>query len=557
MSVPTSAGASDQVQLSLNAMATLTSHSDIEQFLPSALDQAIQVTNAQAGSLLLVTDQPRLARQGDLSLEIETQISVWEDGLQDRLRTLSWQIEDGGALPLSSHVLDATQHLLVNTPLLHDDKVTGCLTLVFSPGHTLTMSQRRVLTWCARTIGNLATMVEQFTITRDSLLQLSFLHQTSQALTSTLDLGEVLDNTMELATKTLNAQASTLMLIDEETNELVFNTPHGEKREILRSYRMSMDQGIAGWVAVHGEPAIVNDAARDERFDRGADARTGFLTQSVICVPLQIKERTIGVLEALNKMSDEGFNEADLRLLSTLAAQAAIAIENARLYRSLREERDKIIRVQEEARRELARDLHDTTLQRLSSTAMSLDYVKRLLEHQPDAALEELERVQETVLQASREARILLFELRPIVLETQGLVPAIEAYIEQLQGEGPPIFHFDDGGFDGRLGEEVEATAFIILQEAINNARKHANAENIWLNFAQDDDYLRIAIEDDGRGFDLEATRSNADQGGHLGLVSMRERAELIEADLTIHSRPRGGTEIVLRLPASGQTDQS
>jgi signal transduction histidine kinase len=320
---------------------------------------------------------------------------------------------------------------------------------------------------------------------------------------------------------------------------------------------MPIDQGIAGWVATQGEPVIVNDAAHDDRFDRGADARTGFLTQSVICVPVQIKKRTIGVLEALNRISEEGFNEADLRLLGTLAAQAASAIENARLYRSLREERDKIIRVQEEARRELARDLHDTTLQRLSSIAMSLDYVRRLLEHQPEAAVEELDRVRDTVLQASQEARILLFELRPIILETQGLVPAIEAYIEQLQGGGSPIFHLDDGGFDARLSDDVEATAFIILQEAISNARKHANAKNIWLNLAQDGAYLRIAVEDDGRGFDLEATRNNSDQGGHLGLVSMQERADLIEADLTIQSKADGGTKIVVKVPASEQTDQS
>ncbi len=557
MSVSASTGASDQGLPLLGTMARLTGHCDIEEFLPYALHEALEATDAEAGSLLLATEQPRLVREGDLSAEIESRISIWEDGLRDRLSTLSWQIEEGDSLPLSSHVVDATQHLLVNAPLLHGDMVTGCLTLVFPPGHTLSMSERRVLTWAASTIGNLARLSEQLAFTQQSLQQLGFLHQTSQALTSTLDLREVLDNTMELATKTLNAQASTLMLIDEDTNELVFDSLHGEKRELLRSYRMSMDQGIAGWVATHGESAIVNDATQDERFDRAADARTGFLTKSVLCVPVQIKDRTIGVLEALNKISGEGFNDADLRLLGTLAAQAAIAIENARLYRSLREERDKIIRVQEEARREFARDLHDTTLQRLSSIAMSLDYVKRLLEHQPEDAAEELDRVQEAVLEASREARILLFELRPIILETQGLVAAIEAYIEQLQGEGSPIFHFSDGGFDGRLGDEVEATAFIILQEAVNNARKHANAKNIWLNLAQDGEYLCIAIEDDGRGFDLAATRNDVDQSGHLGLVSMQERAELIEADLHIQSTVDGGTKIVLKVPTRRQTDQS
>jgi signal transduction histidine kinase len=269
----------------------------------------------------------------------------------------------------------------------------------------------------------------------------------------------------------------------------------------------------------------------------------------VICVPLQIKNRTIGVLEALNKVSSQGFNDHDLRLLSTLAAQAASAIENARLYRSLREERDKILRVQEEARRALARDLHDSTLQSLSSISMGIDYVKQLLKHQPATAADELGRVQELVSQALREARVLLFELRPIALETQGLVSALETYVEQLRGEGPPLFHFGDGGFDERLPPDVEATAFIVMQEAVNNARKHANADNIWLTLTPEEASLLVAVEDDGCGFDKSVVEKNTNRGGHLGLVSMQERAELIEAQLAIESSPGQGTRIALRLP--------
>ncbi|TKJ27711.1 MAG: hypothetical protein CEE40_12895 [Chloroflexi bacterium B3_Chlor] len=557
MSASPTANAADQIPPLLDTLAKLTSQRDVGQFLTSALHEAIRATNCHAGSLLFVSDQPRTVREGDLSSEIERQISIWEESLQERLRTTSWQIGEGENLPVSTHALEGTGHLLVNTPLLHDERVTGSLTLVFEAGRTLSLSQRRALTSCAKAIGNLGKMVEQLTITQHSLKQLSFLHKTSQALTSTLDLREVLDNTMELATQILNAQASTLMLIDEDTGELVFDIPHGEKRELLRSYRMAMDQGIAGWVATHARPAIVNDVAGDKRFHTETDARTGFLTQSVICVPLQIKERTIGVLEALNKTSNEGFNDDDLRLLSTLAAQAASAIENARLYRSLREERDKIVSIQEEARRELARDMHDSTLQSLSSIAMSLDYVKRLLEHQPEAAVEELDRLQKMVVEASRQARTLLFELRPIVLETQGLVGALKTYVEQLQGEGPPVFHFNDGGFNGRLSDETGATAFIILQEATNNARKHANPQNIWLSLTQDEEYLQVAVEDDGCGFDLQATRKTADQGAHLGLVSMQERADLIEADLSIKSELDQGTTIVLKVPLKGPTAQS
>jgi len=541
----------------LDALARLTSHRQSEHFLRAALREAIEATNAQAGSLLLVGDGTQRARQGEMSADIEKQISLWEQGLEQRLRSTSWRMAADESLSVSTHVVKTTEHLLVNTPLLRDDAVTGSLTLAMAPKSTLSLSQRQTLISCAKIIGNLAHIIEQLTLTQHSLEQLTFLHETSQALTSTLDLRQVLDNTMELATSILDAQASTLMLIDEQNRELVFDIPYGQKRELLRSYRMSMDEGIAGWVATHGEPAIVNDAASDERFSRGADVRTGFLTQSVICVPLQIKDHTIGVLEALNKVCSEGFNEDDLRLLGTLAAQAAAAIENARLYRSLREERDRIIRVQEEARRALARDLHDSTLQSLSSISMGIDYVKQLLKHRPETAADELSRVQELVDQASREARVLLFELHPIALETQGLVEALETYVDQLRGEGHPMFHFDSGGFSERLSPQVEAAVFMVAQEAVNNARKHAGADNVWLSLAPDDTALILAVADDGRGFDVRAVEKNPNRGGHLGLVSMQERASLIEAELDIESSPGKGTRIGLKVPRISHSVQS
>jgi len=549
MSPPASPTAVQQSTPNLESLARLTSYRDCGDFLSAALRETMQAMNAQAGSLLLVGDTARRVREGDMSTEIEKQITLWEDALEQRLRSGPWRIEAGESLSVSTHAVKGTEQILVNAPLLRAESVSGSLTLAMGPDDKLSLVQRQALTSFARAIGNLADMIEQLTLTKHSLEQLTFLRETSQALTSTLDLRQVLDNAMELATKVLGARASTLMLVDEETNELVFDIPYGEKRELLRSYRMSMEEGIAGWVATHGAPAIVNEAPGDERFSSGTDARTGFLTQSVICVPLHIKNRTIGVLEVLNKVSSQGFNDDDLRLLSTLAAQAATAIETARLYRSLREERDKILRVQEEARRSLARDLHDSTLQSLSSISMGLDYVKQLFKHQPATAAEELGQVQQLVSQALTEARALLFQLRPIALETQGLVSALETYVEQFSGEGPPLFHFNSGGFDGRLPPDLEATAFIVVQEAVNNARKHSNPDNVWLTLRPEEGSLLVTVEDDGCGFDKDAAGKNSNREGHLGLVSMQERADLIEAELSIDSSPGQGTRISLRLP--------
>jgi signal transduction histidine kinase len=533
----------------LDGLPKLASERSMREFLAAALHQLIQAMDAQGGSLLLVRDTVSRVREGELPPAALRQISVWEEGLEDRLPGTEWRPTEEERLPISTRTLGDDGSLLANGPLLMAGVATGSLSLVLPSEDAFPLARQRELTSWLRTIGSLAEIIEQLTITRRSLDQLTFLHETSQALTSTLDLQQVLDNTMELATSILDAQAATLMLIDQETNELVFDIPYGEKRELLHSYRMPMGEGIAGWVATHGEPAIVNRVAVDERFSRDADVRTGFLTKSVICVPLQIKDRTIGVLEALNKSSSEGFIDDDLRLLSTLAAQASIAIENARLYRSLRQERDKIVRIQEEARRALARDLHDTTLQRLSSISMAVEHVRQLLEREPAGAGRELDRIQQLVARASREARVLLFELRPLALETDGLAAALRTYIDQLQTGSAPHFHFEDGGFNKRLPADVEGTAFAITQEAISNARKHAAADNIWIRLTLTEADLRITVEDDGQGFDPGAARENSNREAHFGLLNMQERAQLIDADLEITSTPGQGGRIALSIP--------
>jgi signal transduction histidine kinase len=180
---------------------------------------------------------------------------------------------------------------------------------------------------------------------------------------------------------------------------------------------------------------------------------------------------------------------------------------------------------------------------------MRIDYVHQLLEHEPASVGEELDRLQGMVKKASKEARILLFELRPIALETQGLARGLETYVEQLQGDSSPTFHFDDGGFDERLETDLEATAFMVVQEAMNNARKHSAAANVWLDLEPDGDRLLITVRDDGAGFDLQDAKNNSNMGAHLGLVSMQERAQEIGAELDILTEQGGGTRVILGVP--------
>ncbi|MBN1918412.1 MAG: SpoIIE family protein phosphatase [Verrucomicrobia bacterium] len=167
---------------------------------------------------------------------------------------------------------------------------------------------------------------------REQVAHLSSLIEVSHVINSTLELTNLLTIIMDIAKTVMRCEASSLMLIDEATNELVFKVALGEKGELVEKFRLKMGQGIAGWVAQHEEPALIADAAKDDRFFKAVDKETGFETRSVLCVPLKVKGKTIGILQALNPTDRAHFDEADMQLFQAFASQAAVAVENARMH---------------------------------------------------------------------------------------------------------------------------------------------------------------------------------------------------------------------------------
>jgi HD-GYP domain-containing protein (c-di-GMP phosphodiesterase class II) len=167
--------------------------------------------------------------------------------------------------------------------------------------------------------------------------RLVLLSQLSQILNSTLDHKEVRRRAMEAATQLMKAEVGSLLLIDEEKYQLYFEVALGDKEETIKKITLNIGEGIAGWVAQKGESLIVNAPEKDPRFFKGVDDKTEFKTRNIICVPVRVKEKTIGVLEAINKRKGEDFGEEDVTLFTSLADQVAIALDNARLYQELEE----------------------------------------------------------------------------------------------------------------------------------------------------------------------------------------------------------------------------
>ncbi|HEY3230870.1 MAG TPA: sensor histidine kinase, partial [Roseiflexaceae bacterium] len=218
----------------------------------------------------------------------------------------------------------------------------------------------------------------------------------------------------------------------------------------------------------------------------------------------------------------------------------------------LREDRAKLLSKEEEVRRQLARDLHDGPAQAFAAIAMNIEFIKRLLERDPTRVLGELDKLSALAKHTTHEVRTMLFELRPLVLETQGLATTLQQYLERFQGNGIEII-LDSANISANLDTKTEGTLFNIIQESINNALKYAKADHIWVRLKQSLSTLEVTIQDDGRGFDLQKVLASYEQRGSFGLLNIEERAKLIGGIAELHSAPGAGTTVRVIVPLEGR----
>jgi len=193
--------------------------------------------------------------------------------------------------------------------------------------------------------------------------------EATRLVSSTLRLSDLLATVMRLAGEVVRAEASSILLQDSATEELYFDVALGTKGGALTQVRLKKGEGIAGWVAASRRPALVNDVAKDPRWTQKADKTSQFQTRSILAVPMQVKDKFIGVMEAINRADGQPFSEMDQKILEMFAAQAAVAIENAQLFESVRQEKEKM----------------STVLGEMTEAALLLDNTRKVLLANPVA----------------------------------------------------------------------------------------------------------------------------------------------------------------------------
>ena len=308
-------------------------------------------------------------------------------------------------------------------------------------------------------------------------------------------------------------------------------------------------RGLIGHTIEDGVPAVSKNISTDPELSEFASLRD---YHSAYCIPLRSGLEAYGVM--LFSHPDSDFFTRDRReVLDIIGKQFVIAIQNARLYQDLEQEKERMMDIQEDARKKMARDLHDGPTQSVAAIAMRVNFARRLMEKDPKLAVEELYKIEELARRATKEIRHMLFTLRPLVLESQGLIAALKAMADKMKDtyDQQTIIQVNPEIVDA-LEPAKQAVVFYLVEEAVNNARKHANAKHIWVSLRMIREGLSLLeIRDDGDGFNTSKVDAAYEERGSLGMVNMRERTELINGVFHIDFVIGRGTRVRIAIPFS------
>jgi signal transduction histidine kinase len=349
---------------------------------------------------------------------------------------------------------------------------------------------------------------------------------------------EVLQRLVDSARELADARYAALGLPDGEGGFRRFLTSGMSEKLIASLGPLPRQHGVLGAMLETRSPYRTDDIHDHPRF-RGWWPAGHPDMRSFLGVPIVAPDGVIGAFYLTEKIGGPDFTDDDEELIELLAAHAAIAITNARLY-----EQTKELSIVAERNR-LALDLHDAVSQKLFGLVLSAEAAGTLLEREPAAARDQVAKLRALAQEALDELRSLVFELRPPDLERDGLDGALRKHVEMLRRLQPLEIELV---VDGAPSADPERHGEIlrIAQEALQNALKHARADHVTVRLAAADGRIRLEVEDDGVGFDPE---SPAARSRRLGLTSMEERAQRLGAALEIRSSPGTGTIVHLEAP--------
>jgi signal transduction histidine kinase len=413
-------------------------------------------------------------------------------------------------------------------------------------------------------------------------LEIEAIMEAAGVISGEMEIKPLLQKLMRVLLKNAGAQIVCFLLAHDEGLVAAASAQGGEVR-VFMDNPPDLDSlegvapGIVRYAARTGEAVVLDDAALDGRF-RHEFHMDGRHPRSVLCVPVRRQGELFGVVYFENNLLSGVFTPERLETVRMLASQAAIALENARLYEDLsaharrigeaydslqtevkqRKEAErrahmlaqKIISAQEQERRRIALDLHDNVAQNLSLSRILCQTMRKWGEISPDGGSKELQRLTELIQQAIDDVRGMAYELRPPALEQFGLIRALDDYCRDFADSCSIGIEFMAAGMENAaLDTEKEINIYRLVQEALNNIQKHAKAKRAWVKIVMSEPDVLITVRDDGAGFDVDGRGFQAAGKEHMGLQGMMERAGLLGGEFSVRSVKNKGTIVSIKIP--------
>jgi signal transduction histidine kinase len=367
--------------------------------------------------------------------------------------------------------------------------------------------------------------------------QLQSLAEVGNALATEIELPRLLKLVVTRLRELIDARL-VFIAMPQEAGETVVETVAGNNADSFVGMKLDPTRSKTARVLERRRServdSLIDDPEVEQQAARYMGARTGLF------VPLVVRDRAIGVIVAQDKQqADPRFTDEDVRIAEAFAERAAVAIDLSE--RVARDALRRVVSGQELERQRLARELHDETGQALTSILLGL---KGLEDADDEGLRRSLLGLRELVVSTLHDVRRLAVELRPKALDDFGLVPALERLAETFAEQTSVKVQVEAALGEARLPAELETALYRIVQEALTNVIKHANARTVSVVLTKKGEAVAVVIEDDGRGFD-PAT----DPGEGLGLLGMRERIALVEGRVSVESGAGQGTTIAVEVP--------
>lgn len=546
----------------VDSMLALNASLELSEVLVSLLEQIQRAIPFDVANILLL-DNNRLRVVHHLNL-------TGDPGMLDNRET-PYLLED---YPLVQRMCETQQATLImdaslempfkipgivclgsylGVPLMLGERISGMINLTHrEPGTYNAETSRRLMAFAAPAALAVAN-ARLYAAELQARHLAETLNAASLALTQTLNFETVMNTLLEYVCRLVPANRAYIVISEDETT-LTLLAMHGYEHETspLRALNFSF--------SLENKPYLQHViSTRKSLLIADTQQYPGWNTlisrediHSWLGIPFLIGDEAIGVL-ALASTSANFFTSEHIWLSEVIIAQASVAIQNAWLFEQVRAGHERLqslsrrlVEVQESERRYIARELHDEASQSLTALMFGLKLLEQEIS-QPEAALArlaELKRLTDGVLE---ELHRLAMGLRPASLDYLGLVEALEQLVKSMDGRHGLSIHFKVMNFpeELRLANHIETNIYRIVQEALTNTVRHAQAKNVDIILEYQDEKISIMIEDNGVGFDA----SRAPKSGHLGLLGMQERAQMISGSLHIESDTGCGTTIVLEVP--------